>query len=131
MGRVEKILFAWLVAMLAGVTAVGAYVVVDHVTRCDRFHFHAAEWRDPKAHRNEMANRLVQCHRLDGLRDVDLRAQLGKPQEKFHYPSGTVGWSYPAGTHSGFMFPRSQMLQVDVAANGLVKRARVFDIGSD
>jgi hypothetical protein len=131
MGRVEKILFGWLVAILVGVTAVGAYVIVDRSTRCDRFHFHANEWRDPKAHRNEMANRLVQCHRLDSLRADEVRARLGQPREKFHYPSGTVGWSYDAGTHEGFMFPAFQTLQVDIAANGVVRRAHIVEASGD
>jgi hypothetical protein len=131
MGRVEKILFACLVAMLAGVTAVGAYVVVDRATRCGRFHFHATEWRDPRGHRNEMANRLVQCHRLVGVREDELHAQLGKPLERSRERDGTVTWTYDAGADEGLIFLTNQTLLIDVSRQGVVSRARIFDETAD
>jgi hypothetical protein len=134
MGRVEKILFALLVAMLVGVAATGAYVLVEHATRCSRFEFSAAEWRDPHAHRNEIANSLVRCHRLDGLDADELTARLGKPRERFHFrrhPDRVV-WSYDAGTHEGFMFPRSQTLEVEVSTkHHAVRRARIESLSGD
>src|SRR4051812_29438218 len=101
MGRVEKTLFGWLVLMLAGVTAAGAYVFIDHATRCDRFHFSAAAWSDPHGHHNEIAHRLVECHRLDGRREAELRADLGPPLERYRLRNGHRVWLYEAGIHSG------------------------------
>jgi len=131
MRRVEKLLFVWLVAMLVGVSAVGAYVVVRHVTRCDRFHFHAADWRHPKGHRNEIADRLVQCHQLEGLRSDELRAQLGPPQAKVKRHPGTVRWSYGAGWGVGFPFLTYRTLEVDISARGEVVGARITESSVD
>jgi hypothetical protein len=131
MGRVEKILFAWLVAMLVGVTAAAAYVLIDHATRCSRFEFSAAEWRDPHAHRNKIANRLVQCHRLDGLDAQELKTRLGEPRERYRWKGG-VTWSYDAGTRTGFVFESYQTLEVDVLKETqIVKRARIQSAGAD
>jgi hypothetical protein len=132
MNRVEKVLFGWLVLMLVGVAGAAAFVVVRHATRCDRFHLSPAAWRDPRAHRNHMANRLVECHRLDGLSDEELLAQLGRPAERFRYRRGSaVTWMYHAGSHKSFMFPTPQELEVDVSARGVVRRARIRSYGSD
>ena len=131
MGRVEKLLFAWLVAMLVGVTATGAYVVVEHVTRCDRFDFSATDWAR-HAGRNETAHRLVECHRLDGLAADDLRAQLGKPRERvaFKHRPGTSAWTYSAGRGDGFIFPAYDSLWVEVR-NGRAIGARIVPESSD
>jgi putative component of membrane protein insertase Oxa1/YidC/SpoIIIJ protein YidD len=123
MGRTEKILFAWLVAMLVGVTATGAYVVVEHVTRCSRFEFSAAEWRGDHADRNETAHRLVECHRLQGLGADEVTARLGKPEERSKGQRGAVTLSYDADIHEGFMFPVAETLEVDLSAGHVVRRA--------
>ena len=129
MGRVEKVLFGWLVAMLVAVVAVVGYVLIEHATRCSRFHFSATEWRDPHAHRNEMANRLVQCHRLEGLRSAEVLAKLGRPNERYHLrPHGPVYWSYDAGSDKGFVFETFQSLDVEILSTGTVRGARIVDL---
>jgi|tagenome__1003787_1003787.scaffolds.fasta_scaffold20748678_2 hypothetical protein len=127
MGRVEKVLFAWLVAMLVGVTATAGYVVVEHVTRCDRFHFRASEWRHPHGHRGAIADRLIECHNLKGLQAATVRERLGKPMSRSR-PSkrtGTVVWSYDAGTYEGFFFGGSRFLDVEFTPGHVVRRVRL------
>src|SRR3954447_25675752 len=123
MGRVEKVLFAWLVAMLVGVTATAGYVVVERVTRCGRFGFDATAWR---AHhgRGETAQRLVECHRLEGLRADEVRARLGKPSNRRNR-HGREAWSYDAGSRSGFMFPTAQTLELELSDKHVVRRVDV------
>jgi hypothetical protein len=121
----EKILFGWLVLMLAGVTAAGAYVVIDHATRCDRFHFSAAAWRDPHAHHNEIAHRLVECHRLDGLQAQDVRERLGKPDSRHRLRKrGGVVWSYDAGVSRGYIFDSYEILEVELSDRDVVRSVR-------
>lgn len=127
MGRVEKILFAWLVAMLVGVTATGAYVVVEHATRCSRFTFSAADWRAPHADRGKIAHRLVECHRLDGLSGDEVLARLGKPQDRSRFKRRlTLG--YNAGSYEGFIFGGTEMLEVELSARHLVRRVWIDQI---
>src|SRR3954454_19113651 len=130
MGRVEKLLFAWLVAMLAGVTATGGYVVVEHVTRCDRFQFDAAEWRHPHGHRGEIAERLIECHRLRGLDAAEVRSRLGKPMERSRLRNrpGAAVWSYDAGSYEGFFFGGSRILDVEFTPAHVVCRVRLNDV---
>jgi hypothetical protein len=129
MGRVEKFLFGGLVAMLVTVAAVAAYVLIDHGTRCSRFHFDPSEWRDPNAHRNEMANRLVDCHRLDGWRSAEVLQRLGRPNERYRlHPAGTVYWSYPAGHATDFLFETYETLDIEMSQRGWVHRARIVEL---
>jgi hypothetical protein len=121
MDRVEKILFAWLVAMLVGVTATGAYVVIEHKTRCSRFEFSADEWRGA---RKKTAQRLVECHRLDGWSRDEVLARLGKPQERTKLKHG-VRLSYHVGYYEDFVFGGSLILDVDLSARHVVRRARI------
>src|SRR3954453_17140425 len=125
MGRVEKVLFAWLVAMLVGVSATAGYVVVEHVTRCDRFHFSATEWRHPHGHRDEIADRLIECHRLEGLDAAKVRALLGKPMDRDSTRAGTAVWSYGAGTYEDFVFGGSRFLDVEFTQRHVVRRVRL------
>jgi hypothetical protein len=120
MSRVEKVLFAWLVAMLVGVTATAGYVVVERTTRCARFDFDATAWH---AHhgRDEAAQRLVECHRLEGLRADELRARLGKPSRRRDRHAG-VALIYDAGTRAGFMFPSAETLEVELSDKHVVRR---------
>lgn len=122
MGRVEKLLFAWLVAMLVGVTATAGYVVVEHVTRCDRFHLSAAEWRHPHGRRGELAERLIECHRLNGLTAGEVRERLGKPEDRDNARPGAVVWSYAAGTYEDFVFGGSRYLDVQFNDRHVVRR---------
>ena len=128
MGRVEKILFGFLVLMLTGVTAAGAYVVVEHATRCDRSHFSAAAWGGPHGRRNEMAHRLSECHWLDGLKAQEVRERLGKPEERYRPhrrgAGGAVVWTYDAGVSRGFMFDSYETLDVELF-RGTVRRAHI------
>jgi hypothetical protein len=123
MGRLEKVLFAWLVAMLVGVAATAGYVVVEHATRCDRFHFSAAEWRHPHGHRDRIADRLIDCHRLEGLDAAAVRERLGTPRDRWRLRKrpGTV-WGYDAGTYEGFIFGGSRTLEVEFTPGRVVRR---------
>jgi hypothetical protein len=72
---------------------------------------------------------LAQCHRLDGLKAVDVRAKLGLPRESFRRPRrGNRAWSYSAGhTDSGFFAPTDQTLDVELGRDGRVRRATIED----
>jgi hypothetical protein len=131
MRRVEKLLFGWLVAFLVGVTGLIAYVLIEHATRCSRFEFRASEWRDKNADRNEIAHRLVECHRLNGLDDGDVLAQLGKPQEMFEVKRhpGVVRLSYDAGSRETYAFPTAETLDVVLSPAHRVQRARISGQG--
>jgi hypothetical protein len=126
MGRVEKIFFGLLVVWLVGVAGSAAYVLIDHATRCDRFDFHAADWRVGTSQRNDTANQLVQCHRLEGLRAAELRGRLGPPQER----SGSTSWTYDAGPREGGFFVY-QTLEVHFSERGMVSRARMVSESGD
>jgi hypothetical protein len=131
MGRLEKVCFGLLVTYLVGIAATIGYVLVEHATRCGRFDFHAADWRAGTGHRNETANRLVECHRLEGLRADELRARLGRPQERGSRKRGQpTSWTYDAGLREGYYFT-VQMLEVDLNARGEVARARMVDKSVD
>ena len=125
MRRVEKVLFGFLVTMLAGVVLAAAYVVIEHATRCDRFHFSAASWNDGS--RNTAAHRLTGCNRLDGMSAERVETLLGKPEERV----GRRSWSYDAGTDDGFIFSTSQTLEVRFGRDGRVRRAYLNGVVSD
>lgn len=125
MDRVEKILFAWLVAMLVGVAAAAGYVVIDHATRCSRFHFDGAKWRShPQADRTEAAERLLECHRLDGLSRAEVLARLGKPQSRFTFKHRRF-LSYDIGTGDGLFGAAFFTLDVELSARHVVRRASI------
>jgi hypothetical protein len=131
MGRVEKVFFGLLVAYLVGIAATIGYVLVEHATRCGRFDFHAADWRAGAGHRNETANRLVECHRLEGLRADQLRARLGRPEERGSRKRGqSTSWTYDAGLREGYSLT-AQTLEVDLNARGRVARARMVSASAD
>jgi hypothetical protein len=120
MGRVEKLLFAWLVAMLLATSATAAYVVAERVTRCSPVGVDAVGWRIPHAHRNELAHRLVQCHALDGLTRGELQARLGRPTARH-----ARAWTYDSGVQPSFMFPTPQTLEVELSKDNVVRRASI------
>jgi hypothetical protein len=125
MARLEKLLFAWLVAVLLGVTATAGYAVVEHVTRCARFEFSADEWRDHPGHRDEIAGRLIECHSLKGLTAAGVRARLGKPMDRDSTRTGAPVWSYGAGTYEDFVFGGSRFLDVEFTHRHVVRRVRL------
>jgi hypothetical protein len=133
MGRVEKILLASLVAILVTFTVAAGSLVVERATRCARFHFQASDWAQNSGARNETANRLAQCHRLDGLSAETVRARLGHPDQRFRRPHhGNRVWSYEAGPADTLVLPGvGQTLDIEYASDGRVRRATIEDLPAD
>jgi hypothetical protein len=132
MRRVEKVLFGFVVVVLVGTAAATAFVVVRHVTRCDRFHFDAVRWQaggraGDANKRKRTANHLIECRRLEGLSAARVRSLLGEPD---HRSAGGL-WSYEVGTDEGWIFPTRFSLELELDRTRHVAHAEVADSNGD